>query len=63
MSSNIHPVIASQIPGTTTSAEYELNPSSAQPNREAMLEKLEADAVALLHRLETTSADIVLASE
>tara|TARA_R110002049_G_scaffold82759_1_gene210518 strand:+ start:248 stop:439 length:192 start_codon:yes stop_codon:yes gene_type:complete len=63
MSSNSQPVIASQILGTTTSAEYDLKPTYGQPTREEMLEKLEADAVALLHRLETASADIELASD
>jgi hypothetical protein len=63
MSSNIHPVIASQILGTTTSAEYQLMPSHGETAHEEKLEKLKADAVALLHRLETASADIELTSE
>ncbi|MGJ8573330.1 MAG: hypothetical protein ACSHXI_21805 [Hoeflea sp.] len=63
MSSNVHPVIANQVLESTTSAEYELKPSSDQQNLEEMIEKLEADAIALLHRLETASADIELSTE
>jgi len=60
MSSSLHPAIAGQILGISTKTEIELKPANDQPSREQMLEKLKADAVALLHRLEATSADIKL---
>jgi len=63
MSSSLHPTIAGQILGLSTKAEFELKPANDQPSREEMLEKLKADAVALLHRLEATSADIKLADQ
>jgi hypothetical protein len=60
MSSDLNPDTRHEILSTTTSADYELRSSSDQPSREEMLEKLELDAVALLHRLETASEYIDL---
>lgn len=58
--SSIHPTTAGQVLGVSTNANYKITPANDQPTREEMLEKLKSDAVALLQRLESVSADIDL---
>lgn len=62
MSSNSHPALAGTLLGIGTNAKCQVKPANDQPSRDEMLEKLKADAVALLRRLETASADIKLSS-
>ncbi|SOE18668.1 hypothetical protein SAMN05877838_3604 [Hoeflea halophila] len=58
--SSMNPTIAGQVLGVSTNASCEIKPANDQPTREEMLEKLKADAAALLRRLESASADIDL---